>query len=170
MQFTCPEKHFEVKQAIERKISSGEISEPERKIVALSWKLIDMLVKNALYFSTGSIWGERMYFKVWLSIFFADFEQWRSSLFAKSFGSGVKTAFYVFREAVWGIMLFLEMEVCFKIFEPWAEKLGPPVEYPSTTLFKLYITSPEKRTKQDFRSKLSFFNVSRRLGSRILAV
>ena len=61
------------------------------------------------------------------------------------------------------------MEVCFKNFEPWAEKLGPPVEYPSTTLFKLYITSPEKRTKQGFRSKLGFFNVSRRLSQKISA-
>ena len=170
MRFTRPEKCFEVKEANEQKISSRAISEPERKIVGLSRKLFDMLVKFALYFSTGSIWRKPVYFKVWLSLFFADFEQRKFSLFAKSFGSGVKTAFYVFRERVWGNMFFLEMEVCFKVFGPWAEKLGPPVEYPLTTLFKLYITSPEKRTKQDFRSKLCFFNASRRLSQRILAV
>ena len=45
-------------------------------------------------------------FKVWLSLFFVDFEQKEVSPFAKSFGSCVKTAFYVLRESVWRNMFF----------------------------------------------------------------
>ena len=109
-------------------------------------------------------------FKVWLSLFFADFEQKEVSPSAKSFGSCVKTAFYVLRESVWRNMFFLEKEVCFNVLGPWAEKLGPPGEHPSTTLRKLYITNPEKQAKQFLLCNLCFFNHSRRLSQRFLAV
>ena len=124
MHFTCPEKLCEVKEATEEKISSGTISEPEREIVGLSRKLFDMLVKVALYFSTGSFWRERFNYKVWLFLFFADFEQRKISLFAKSFGSGVKTAFYEFREAVWGNLFYFRWEKSVLLFRTLNGKIG----------------------------------------------
>ena len=63
-------------------------------------------------------------FKVWLFLVFADFEQKEFSLSAKSFGSCVKTAFYVFREAVWRNMFFFGDGSLLQCFWTLSWKIG----------------------------------------------
>ena len=66
--------HFE-------KFPPKQFRNPNGKNVSLSEKLIDLVVKTALYISRGSFWEEGIDLKVLYSLLFADFEQKKTSAF-----------------------------------------------------------------------------------------
>ena len=129
-----------------------------------------MLVEIALYFSAGWIWRERIYFKVWLSLFIADFEQRKISLFAKIPAVAWKLHSTSSERQFEEKCFFSGKEVRFIFFGPWTEKLGHTAERLPRTLIKLYLTSPEKQAKQIFPCNLRFLNHFRRLSQRRSAV
>ena len=85
------------------------------KIVGLSAKLSDMIVKTALYISRWSFWRKCIRFNVRNCLMFAEFGMKLFSPFAKFFSRCEEAAFYVFTDAFWKNILFYT-KVCFIFF------------------------------------------------------
>ena len=88
--FASPDDLIEKSHFFSEKFRPKPFRNSNEKNVSLSEKLFNLIVKTALYISRRSFWKERIDLKV-LYFFF---------------GSGVKTAFYVFTGTLWGNMFF----------------------------------------------------------------
>ena len=79
--FASPDDIIEKLHFHLEKFRPKHIRNPNEKNVSLSEKLIDLVVRTALYISRGSFWKEGIDLKVLYSLLFADFEQKKTSAF-----------------------------------------------------------------------------------------